>query len=221
MNLSPSMVSDWFHHPLAETLLKFNLLPSLFAHPLRDAPISRQLKQLPALDRHKSAALLRKHKLGYVLSMEDPALVLALLPKAHFARLMGLLGAALNAPHIRRTISRIDRAALHDQIGGEAMAIVREPVAAALAGMPVAPDWETSRAQDICFAWGAAILAQAFDAATPEVAGRARLRLAPEADSLRAPLSAAGLEPERALRICLDLLQVLEPAWVSSFPATR
>lgn len=67
---------------------------------------------------------------------------------------------------------------------------------------------------------GEAVLAQAFDAAAPQVGRRARLRSAPEADVLRAPLSAAGLQPERALHIARDLLQLLEPAWISSFPTT-
>src|SRR5262249_11073721 len=111
--------------------------------------------------------------------------------------------------------------ALKTQLGDEGLAVARTPAATALAGLPVAPDWEAARAEALCMAWGAAVLAQAFDAATPQVGRRARLRLAPEADALRAPLSAAGLQPERALRIARELLQTLEPAWLSSFPTTR
>lgn len=218
--MTTSVSVEWLRHPLAQALLRFNLLPARLMHPLRAPSPARPLKPLPALERQRSTAL----RLGLMLSLDDPALALAMLPTAHFQRLQHLLGAALNAAHIRRTIARIERVMLHEQIGIEAMTIAREPVAAALSGLPVAPDWDVSCARDICMAWGAAILAQAFETATPEVAARARLRLAPDVDALRAPLAAAGLEPARALRICLNLLQTLEPEWLSSFPtasATR
>jgi type III secretion protein K len=219
--MNAATVPHWFHHPLAEALLRFNLLASQLVHPARekeDVPLN--LRALSSLHRHRSAALLKKHGLDPVRGLADPALPLAMLPPAHFDRLLLLLGAALNAPHIRRTIARVELALLHTLVGSEALAIARTSTATALAGLPVAPDWDTDRARDICMAWGAAILAQAFDSATPEVGGRGRLRLAPESDALRAPLAAAGLAPERALEIARDLLQSLEPAWLSSFPAT-
>jgi type III secretion protein K len=215
-------LTHWIRHPLAEALLRFNLLPSLLLHPTREAlPARGALKALPALHRHRSAALLKDLGLSPVLGLDDPALPLAMLPAAHFERLLCLLGAALNAPHLRRTITRDDLAALKSQLGAEGMAMARSPTAAALAGLPVAPDWVAAHAAALCLAWGAAVLAQAFDTAAPEVAGRARLRLAPEADALRAPLAAAGLTPERALAAALALLHTLEPAWLSSFPTTR
>jgi type III secretion protein K len=214
-------LAAWLRHPLAEALLHFNLLPSLLLHPKRDTTAARELEALPALHRHRSAALMKEHGLDPVLDLDDPALPLAMLPDAHFQRLLRLLGAALNAPHIRRTIAREELALLQAQLGDEGLAAARAPVAAALAGLPVAPDWNAAQAQTLCMAWGAAVLAQAFDAATPQVGRRARLRLAPEADALRAPLSAAGLLPERALALARDLLASLEPAWLSSFPTTR
>lgn len=215
----------WLRHPLAEALLRFNLMPALLLHPSRaktqDKQTPQALKSLPALQRSRSAALLKQHGLDPVLGLDDPALPLAMLPEGHFDRMLLLLGAALNAPHIRRTIARDDLALLREQLGSEGVAMARTPTAAALAGLPVAPDWDAARAPELCRAWGAAVLAQAFDAAIPAVGRRARLRLAPEADALRAPLSAAGLQPERALRIARELLQTLEPAWISSFPATH
>ena len=221
LTMSTSTLTDWLRHPLAEALLRFNLLPSMWMHPRRHgAPDLAGLKALPALHRHRSAALLKELGLDPVMRLDDPALPLAMLPAAHFDRLLILLGAALNAPHIRRTIARDDLARLKDTLGDEALAVTRTPAAAALAGLPVAPDWEAGRAAELCRAWGEAVLAQAFDAAAPQVGRRARLRLAPEADVLRAPLSAAGLQPERALHIARDLLQLLEPAWISSFPTT-
>ena len=217
-----SALTCWMSHPLAEALLRFNLLPSLLLHPRRDAASARaELKALPALHRHRSVALLKEHGLDPVLDLHDPALPLAMLPDAHFERLLLLLGAALNAPHLRRTIAREELAVLKARLGSEGLAVARTPTAAALAGLPVAPDWDAAQAEALCMAWGAAVLAQAFDAAAPAVGQRARLRLAPEADALRAPLSAAGLQPERALRIARELLQSLEPAWLSSFPTTH
>jgi hypothetical protein len=217
---SPSP-AHWMRHPLAQALLRFNLLPSHFLHPARDDAVpALALKALPGLHRHRSAALLKKHGLDPVLSLDDPALPLAMLPEPHFGRLLLLLGAALNAPHVRRTIARHQIALLRQQIGSEGLAIARTPTAAALAGLPVAPDWEGARAAALCGAWGAAVLAHAFDAASPPVAQRALLRLAPEADALRASLVAAGLQPLRALTVARELLQTLEPAWLSSFPAT-
>ncbi|MGE0329470.1 MAG: SctK family type III secretion system sorting platform protein [Ramlibacter sp.] len=213
---------SWLRHPLAEALLRFNLLPSLLLHAGRgDAQSQAGLKALPALHRHQSAALLKQHGLEPVLGLDDPALPLAMLPGPHFDKLLLLLGAALNAPHIRRTIARDEVSLLRNVLGPQTMAMARSSAAAALAGLPVAPDWTAANAADLCTAWGAAVLAQAFDAAAPAVGRRARLRLDPEADALRAPLSAAGLQPERALGIARDVLQTLEPAWLSSFPASR
>lgn len=218
---SPAL-PGWLRHPLAEALLRFNLMPALLLHPRRaGATALHELKALPTLQRHQSAALLKQHGLDPVLDLEDPALPLAMLPGEHFERLLLVLGAALNAPHIRRTIARDELSTLRERLGSEAMAAARTPTAAALAGLPVAPDWDAANAPEISMAWGAAVLGQAFDAATAPVGQRGRLRLAPEADALRAPLSAAGLQPERALRIARELLQTLEPQWFSSFPATR
>lgn len=220
--MTMASLSGWLRHPMAEALLRFNLVPSLLLHPGRDtdAPPA-ELKSLPGLHRHRSAALLKRHGLDPVLDFEDPALPIAMLPQAHFERLLLLTGAALNAPHIRRTIARSEISELKARLGTEGMAAARTSTAATLSGLPVAPDWEPARADVLCMAWGAAIVAQAFDAATPPVGRRGRLRLAPEADVLRTPLAAAGLQPERALRVARELLQSLEPAWLSSFPATR
>lgn len=219
MNSTP--LSSWLRHPLTESLLRFNLLPSLWLHPRRASTAQQAaLKSLPAFHRHQSAALLKQQGLDPVLGLDDPALPLAMLPGEHFDRLVLLLGAALNAPHIRRTIARDDLTVLREQLGSEALAVTRTGTATALAGLPVAPDWTPGNAAGLCTAWGAAVLGQAFDAATPGVGQRARLRLVPEADALRAPLAAAGLQPERALHIARGLLQTLEPTWLSSFPAT-
>jgi len=220
--MSRLSLPGWLRHPLAEALLRFNLMPAALLHPRRAEPATpAQLASLPALQRHQSAALLKRHGLDPVLGLDDPALPLALLPGAHLDRVLLLLGAALNAPHIRRTIARDELATLRELIGTEGVAVARTPTANALAGLPVAPDWSAYRAHTICQAWGSAVLAQAFEAAIPAVGRRARLRLAPEADALRAPLSAAGLQPERALDIARELLHTLEPQWLSSFPETR
>jgi hypothetical protein len=209
-------------HPLAEALLRFNLLPALSLHPER-ADTSRfpQLDDLPTLQRHRSAALLHEHALAPVLGLDDPALPLAMLPDAYFDRLLLLLGATSNARHVRRTIARDDLARLKAQLGEEGLAVVRMPLAAAMAGLPGDPEWDADRAAAICKAWGEAVLAQAFEAATPQVGVRAGLRLSPGADALRASFSNLGFTPDRALQVARELLHSLEPAWLSSFPATH
>jgi hypothetical protein len=218
--MAASEVSGWIRHPFAEALMRFNLLPSLFVHPDREPPVDDDaFRALPALHRHRSAELLKEYGFDPVVELGDPALPLAVLPQEHFERLMLLLGAALNAPHIRRTIERNERAVLKEQIGTEGLAAARSEMAAALANLPLADDWEHERAASICSLWGAALLAVAFDAASPDVGGRGRLRLSPDADSLRVALAAANLTPERALAAARDMLQSLEPAWLSSFPA--
>jgi hypothetical protein len=219
MHTAPSF--PLLKHPLAEAVLRFVLLPSQFLHPRR-APQreSARLPQLKGLDRHSSAALLKQHHLDPVVDLQDPVLPLAMLPQDSFDRIGLLLGAALNAPHIRRTIVREQLSTLKSQLGPEALNIARSDTAEALRGLPVAPDWQAPEARVICQSWGCAILGQAFEAASEPVAARARLRLAPEADALRVPLAAADLQPQRALDIARALLGSLEPAWLSSFPST-
>lgn len=220
--MSARLLSNWLGHPLAESFLRFNLLPSTLLHPERGAAVvQRELRDLPALQRHRSAALIEEHGLDPVLGLHDPVLPLAMLPDPYLKRLLVLLGVALNAPHVRRTIARADLAMLNAQLGSEGLAAARMPAAAALAGLPKAPDWKAEHAGALCTAWGSALLTHAFDSAAPEVAGRARLRLSPDADALRAPLAAAGLAPQCALQVALEMLQSLEPAWLSSFPTAR
>jgi type III secretion protein K len=214
-------MNTWIRHPLAEALFRFALLPSMFMHPRRDPTgMAPELKALPALHRHRSAALMKKYGLDPELDVNDPALPLAMLPQLHLDRMLLLLGAALNAPHIRRTIAREELNVLKKQLGTEGIAVARTPAAHALAGLPVAPDWNVAEARAICTAWGSAVAVHAFDAAAPQVGIRGRLRLAPEADMLRAPLSAAGLQPQMALVVARELLHTLEPAWLSSFPTS-
>lgn len=209
-------VSNWLKHPLAEALLRFSMLPSTFMHPARQVAAGTSLN-LPALHRHRSAELIKLHDLDPVLELDDPALPLALLPDDHFNRMALLLGAALNAPHIRRTIARDDVAQLRSQIGEEGLGMARGSSATALAGMPVVPDWEAARARLLCILCGTAVFGQVFDGAAPPVSVRANLRIDPQADGMRVALSAAGLTPPRALEVARDLLATLEPEWLSSF----
>ncbi|HZY20512.1 MAG TPA: SctK family type III secretion system sorting platform protein [Ramlibacter sp.] len=216
-------------HPLAESLLRFELLPSLLLHPAQAArllpdPLRRLLAQDPAavpgpvLHRHWSAALRRELRLGPVMGLGEEALAIALLPQPAFDRLVLHCGIALLAPAVRRTIAREDVAALRDQLGeaGWQFALRGAPQAPAV-GQALDHRDAAAQAQRL----GAAVLDAAFDAAAAPVADRARLRLAPGAAAGRALLPIPLAAGTGALALALSVLASLDPAWLSSFRATR
>lgn len=212
----------WLTHPLALALLRFNVLPSLLLHPSRAGgwPVAPQ-DAPAALHRGWSARLLEELRLDPVLSMDDPALPLAMLPPELFSRLVLYGGIALNASHIRRAISRADVVHLMDQLGDEGMAFARARHGQGLAALPVFPGWSADRARERCTHWGHALLAQAFAAATPAVAQRGALRLPADIEPRRRQVDGAGLAPATALALAREFLEYLEPQWLSSFPETR
>lgn len=211
----------WLQHPLAGALVRFNVLPSLFIHPLRAAgwPVAQELPS--AVHQHWSAALIKEEALEPVLSLDEPALSLALLPQELFAPLMLLCGIRLNALHVRRAIARTEVELLRAQLGDEGLAAARTRSATSLAGMPCAPDWDAACARELCEAWGAGLLARAFDGASPALARRAALRLPETAAPVRARLAGAGLQPSDALALAHEHLNLMDPAWLSCFPANR
>lgn len=216
----------WLSHPLAGVLARFNVLPSLFIHPGRAAgwPAGRQLP--PAVHRHWSAALLASEGLEPVLGLDEPAISLALLPPDMFARLTLLCGIRLNAQHIRRAIARTDVELLRAQLGEAGLAAARIHPASTrptmtLAGVASAPDWSPMQARELCEAWGAGLLARAFDGASPALARRAALRLPDSAAPVRARLAAAGMQAEGALALAHEHLNTLDPSWLCCFPGNH
>lgn len=211
--------ASWLGHPLADSLLRFELLPSLALHPaqaarLLPAPLQQLLEAgqlaLPALHRHWSALLRRELQLAPLADLQDPALPLALAPPPLFERLLQHAGLALLGPRVRRAITRAEVAAWRDKLGEEGLRYARHAPPLTEAAADGAPDQ-----------LGAALLHTVFEAATPPVAARALLRLPPEAGAARTLLPAACAAPAAALALAQSVLASLEPAWLSSFPATR
>jgi hypothetical protein len=207
---------------MASSLAQFNMLPSFGVH------LSRRLRwpvpegDLPAaVHRQVSQALLEEHRLEPVLSFDEPALPLALLPPELYEQLALYCGLAMNARNIRRAITRDEVSVLQQQLGEQALAFARARHGGGLAGLPPPSDWDPAHARASCEAWGHGLLALAFGHASEALARRAALRGPESAGSFRLQLERAGLSAESALALAREFLDVLEPSWLSSFHATR
>jgi type III secretion protein K len=211
--------SSWLAGPIAQELLRFDQLPSQWLHPSR-ANVPSQLAGVASLHRHWSALLRREHALEAVRDPADPLLPIALLPPERFARLVLFAGVALLAGGLRRTIAREPLAQLAQQLGADGLQFARAE-APRLALPPVEERIDPGAARAQCERWGAALVAIALESASPGVARRAWLRLPADIEDERERLAKAGLEAARALDAARELLQKLEPAWLSSFPAAR
>jgi hypothetical protein len=215
--------AEWLAHPAAGELLRLNLLPSTLLNPTRMDEWSMAALHKPplaGLHRHWSDALLARAELAApVLALGDPALPLALLPAPRFHMLLLRAGAALLAGPICRTVVRDEVAALREQLGDEVLALARTRAGRPSVAPNLHPDWEPGEAGSLCQRFGAGLLWVAFEAAEPALAARARLRLPVEAEADALTLSEAGLAPPAALALARELVQQLEPAWLSAFPA--
>lgn len=220
---------SWLGHALAEPMLRFNTLPSLWLHPdytLRLLPES--LRAVldedpdaiagPVLHRHWSATLTRELGLKAVESLEEPALTIALLEIDEFERLKQWCGIALLASPVRRAIARNDVTSLQAQLGEDGMEFARREAAL----MPGIGHADAMALQADVGAQvgslGSALLSAAFDAAQEAVATRARLRLAPDARAALGQLPEQLCEGRAALALAESVLQYLDPAWLSLFP---
>lgn len=224
----------WLQHPLAEALLRFDRLPSLWLHPSRLGSLfpaaARALLDAAApgsaawrrWHRHGSSALARELALAPVGGFGEAGLPLALLPTVHWDALLPLAGATLAGPQLRRVIAREPVQALRAQLGS-AFDFVRTPEAVALypgRSGAAAPPLALERAAAECTQGGALLLARAFDAAAPAVAARGRLRL-PQGAVEAAAQALSSLAPAQALQLSYSLVERIDPAWLSSFPAAR
>lgn len=211
--------SSWLAQPIAQELLRFDQLPSQWLHPSR-ANVPAQLNGVASLHRHWSALLKREHALEPVTDPADPLLPIALLPADKFARLVLVAGVALLAGGMRRTIAREPLAQLVEQLGPDALQFARAE-APRLSLPAIEERIDAGQARSQCEHWGAALVAVALESATPGVARRAWLRLPVDIENERERLAKTGLDSARALGLARDLLQKLEPQWLSSFPAAR
>lgn len=228
-------------HPLAAAFWQFNVAPSRLVHPSRhaallplgwqrwwaagqraseDAGAAESMRRV--LHRHWSAALLQQFQLGVVKTTDDPHLPLALAGPALFDRLLLSVGAALFGPAIRRVILRSEVRAIEAQLGPELMNLLRREAADLWPGKDESQ--QVSLPPDTAMAsrrLGAAVLAAAFEGAPAAIAARAQLRLPAEADLASAELPPALAVPAAALQFGRSILQVLDPQWLSLFPAPR
>jgi hypothetical protein len=218
----------WLGHAQAESLLRFNLLPSLWLHASRErsllpAGLAQAFEQSGAtggLHRHWSAALIRGLGLAPATQLEDPALPLALLPAESFERLLSWCGLVLLGPRIRQTIARDEVRLLEEQLGDDALRFARTR-AAALHASGDGPRLEHANVSAQASLWGSALLAAAFDAAGEPVARRGLLRLPEDAANERFRLPASLSQSRQALALARAVLDVQDPEWLSSFPASR
>ena len=211
-------------HPLAKAFIAFEMLPSLNLHPSQAArllPSERARSQGASLKhwhRHWSAALRKTGGLDPVTALDDPALPLAMLPAEGFHRLRVALGVVLEGTRLRHCIAREALAEVQAQLGKEALDFARHQALA----FEVAPMVDATAPRqalgDSVLALGAGVLVRVFAEATPPVGLRGRLRLPTDAEDASQALL---LDPGGARQLSRSLLSILDPQWLSWFPAIR
>ena len=223
----------------------FNLLPSRLWHPARMPAWQQELQALgplagqPALQqqlhRRWSGQLLAQLGAGAapVTDSAQPALALALARPALLAQLQRQAGVLLLAPRLRRMVERSQVLALRAALGAELLHWAYAEAGQLHPGLGEGHAWldESALASDPAQAepaqrWaaradllGAGLLAQSWQDAPINLRARADGRLPPAADD-PALRQASGLDAGRARRLCLELLQLLDAPWLSSFPVT-
>ena len=211
-------------------LQEFNLLPSRSLHAERARALDGAgdaLAQQPAVQRalHQrwSAQLLAQ--LGEhaqpVLDLSHAALPLALAAPALLARLARDAGVTLLGGHLRRTIARDAVLQARSALGDASLDWARQGAAALHPGLEAPGLWIApglDRGADLL---GAGLIAQAWHDAPAPIRLRADWKLAPAAVDTPAVRAASTLDARGARQLCLQLLARLDPAWLSSFPATR
>jgi len=214
---------------MAQSLLLFNALPSRLLHASRLAvlmPIGKPAEvSSHQWDRHCSALLLPDLDSKPVLSLEHPALPLAMLPEPVFDRLLLWCGALLLAPSIQRVISRLDVLEMEQQLGKEAVhfALLQAPNLLKISFESQADlAFSAGQSRGKALSLGAALLAAAFATAPPGIAQRGLLRLPADSVFNTMPLPTAALKNNgQALAVARSITDLLEPQWLSSFPTPQ
>lgn len=220
------------HHTLMPHLLEFNWLPSRTLHPERRHLLA-ELASAPAwtscsdkvqhvLHQCWSQALLRQ--LGTaaepIHQLNEPTLPLALLASGPLQRLTRYAGLVLLGRRLRHTIDRRTVLALRDSLGDELWHWSLGPAAQLHPGLAKVDDmWWSQGAAQAADTLGAGLLAHAWSDAPLCIAQRANWKL-PPCSELAATRQASELDPVAARHLCLQVLQRLEPQWLSCFPAT-
>lgn len=231
--MSGMALRPWLDHPLAEDLLRFNLLAADLMHPSRLAqvlpePVGGWMAdpdtsplEASCLQRHAASDLLQRLALPLVDSLDHAVLPVAMAPPELFERLVQCCGLALLGPAIRRVITRADVAQLESSLQPWGLDFARRSAPRCWPGTEAAVALAPEQADGQAGELGAAVLEMAFDHAPPAVAQRARLRLPPPAQSAREHVEAAlgGADAMAASDLALRVLQELDSSWLSSFPA--
>jgi hypothetical protein len=230
--LGAGVVVRWLMHPKAEQLLRFCLLPSLTLHP------SRWERLLPQSDFHGrpssasshpvdaqahqrwSLQLLHQLALQPLTTVEDPALPLAALEPVRFKALIAWCGAGAAESQLRTCIDREQLARVQGVVGGDALEFAFDH-ATALQRYGACALPQSSTLESAVPALGAAVLYQAFAAATAPVQERALLRLPVDAAQHVTYLCPALQVPATALAYARWVLQEMDAPWISSFAPTR
>ncbi|WP_298208982.1 hypothetical protein [Acidovorax sp.] len=217
---------------LQARLQEFNLLPSRSlhvdrAHLMAPAEAHTALFSHPgvqrALHRRWSEQLLAG--LGEdaqpVLDLSHVALPYALAAPSLLRQLVRNAGVALLGQHLRRTIAR--DAVLHarETLGDADLDWARSGAAAVHPGLENSGDWVKAGLDKAADLLGAGVLAQSWQDAPAPIRLRADWKLPPAATDASAVRTASALDPQGARQFCRQLLARLDPAWLSSFPATR
>ena len=214
---------------MAHSLLLFNALPSQLLHASRWAalmPLGRPSEiSDKQWNRHCSTLLLSDLDQDPILSLDHPALPLAMLPEPVFNQLLLWGGTLLLAPSIGRVISKIEVLEINQQLGQDAVnfALYHAP---ALLKTPFESQtgfaFSAGQSREKALYLGAMLLAAAFATAPPGIALRGLLRL-PTEDSLNTmALPAAVFQNNlQALAVARSITDLLEPQWLSSFPTLQ
>ena len=210
-------------------LQRFNLLPSLGLHPSRAAlwlpghAAAQAWLAAPAASRqwHRqwSALLLERLQADRlpVRDLSHPATALALAEPALLQAVARHAGLLLLGANLRRRIARSDVAATQQAIGRTAWDWVCREGMALHPGLDAPQAWLAQGLAAGADALGCGLLAQSWHDAPAPLRRRADWKLPLDAESAPAR-AASGLAPPQACQLCLQTLQFLEPAWLSSFP---
>lgn len=218
---------------LQARLQEFNLLPSRSLHAERahallardgtESAVTSQPAVQRALHRRWSAQLLAQ--LGEhaqpVLDLSHAALPLALAAPALLARLARDAGVTLLGGYLRRTIARDAVLQARSALGDASLDWARQGASALHPGLEDPNHWIAPGLDQAADLLGAGVIAQAWHDAPAPIRLRADWKLAPAAVDTPAVRAASTLDARSARQLCLQLLARLDPAWLSSFPATR
>lgn len=215
--------------PMVPRLLEFNLLPSRILHPAQMAQLappdgftSAHPGVQEALHRRWSKRLLEG--LGAaaapVLDLTEPALPLALAVPALLRGLARDLGIAMLGASLRRIIEREQVLAIRSSLGEHGLAWALDGAARLHPGLADTRCWLQAGWAEAADQLGSGLLAQAWHDAPAPLRRRADWKLPPASQDIE-HRTASGLAAPQARALCLQRLKQMEPAWLSSFPATH